>query len=277
MGLYLIGDVQGCDAALQELLAKIAFSPSRDHLFLLGDLVNRGPDSAAVLRRAMGYGDAVTCLLGNHDLSLLAVAHGQRPPHRNDTLDEVLLAPDREALLEWLRWQRMAVRAHGLLMVHGGVLPQWDAAQTLSLAREVETALRGRDLVDFLARMYGNEPDRWDDGLAGADRLRVIVNALTRLRFCTPAGVMDLRASGRPEQPPAGMLPWFDVPGRRTADVTIAFGHWSTLGHLRRADIIAMDTGCVWGGCLSALRLDPQGGAHELIQVECEQSQAPGE
>ena len=277
MGLYLIGDVQGCDAALQRLLEKIGFSPSRDHLFLLGDLVNRGPDSAAVLRRAMGFGNAATCLLGNHDLSLLAIARGQRPPHRNDTLDEVLLAPDREALLEWLRCQRMAVHAHGLLLVHGGVLPQWDLAQTLALAREVETVLRGRDLVDFLARMYGNQPDRWDDALAGADRLRVIVNALTRLRFCTPEGVMDLRASGRPDQPPPGMLPWFDVPGRRTADVTIAFGHWSTLGHLRRPDIIAMDTGCVWGGCLSALRLDPQGGAHELIQVECEQAQVPGE
>lgn len=277
MGLYLIGDVQGCDAALQQLLEKIGFSPSRDHLYLLGDLVNRGPDSAAVLRRAMGFGNAATCLLGNHDLSLLAIAHGQRPPHRNDTLDEVLLAPDREALLGWLRWQRMAVHAHGLLMVHGGVLPQWDLAQTLALAREVEDVLRGRELVDFLAQMYGNQPDRWDDALAGADRLRVIVNALTRLRFCTPQGVMDLRASGRPEQPPPGMLPWFDVPGRRTAEATIAFGHWSTLGHVRRPDIIAMDTGCVWGGCLSALRLDPQDGAHELIQVQCEQSQAPGE
>ena len=277
MGLYLIGDVQGCDAALRRLLEKIGFSPSRAHLFLLGDLVNRGPESAAVLRRAMSLGDAATCLLGNHDLSLLAIAHGQRAPHRNDTLDEVLLAPDREALLEWLRCQRMAVHAHGLLMVHGGVLPQWDVAQTLALAREVETVLRGRDLIDFLAQMYGNQPDRWHDGLAGADRLRVIVNALTRLRFCTPEGVMDLRASGRPDQPPPGMLPWFDVPGRRSADATIAFGHWSTLGNVRRPDIIAMDTGCVWGGCLSALRLDPQGGAHELIQVQCEQSQVPGE
>lgn len=277
MALYLIGDVQGCDAALQRLLEKIAFSPSRDHLYLLGDLVNRGPDSAAVLRRAMACGDAATCLLGNHDLSLLAVAHGQRPPHRNDTLDEVLLAADREAMLEWLRCQRMAVHAHGLLMVHGGVLPQWDVAQTLALAGEVEAVLRGRELVDFLARMYGNQPDRWNDALAGADRLRVIVNALTRLRFCTREGVMDLRASGRPDQAPAGMLPWFDVPGRRTAGATIAFGHWSTLGYLRRPDIIALDTGCVWGGCLSALRLDPRDGAHELIQVHCEQSQAPGE
>jgi bis(5'-nucleosyl)-tetraphosphatase (symmetrical) len=277
MSLYLIGDVQGCDAALQRLLDQVAYSPSRDHLYLLGDLVNRGPDSAGVLRRLMGYGAGATCLLGNHDLSLLAVAHGQRPPHRNDTLDQVLLAPDREAMLEWLRCQRMAVQAQGLLMVHGGVLPQWDVEQTLALAAEVEAVLRGSALVEFLACMYGNQPDRWDDALAGADRLRVVVNALTRLRFCTPEGVMDLRASGGLHQAPPGMMPWFDVPGRRTARATIAFGHWSTLGFLRRPDIIALDTGCVWGGCLSALRLAPQDGAHELIQVQCEQSQPPGE
>jgi bis(5'-nucleosyl)-tetraphosphatase (symmetrical) len=167
------------------------------------------------------------------------------------------------------------MQAHGILMVHGGVLPQWDAGEVLSLAGEVEAVLRGADLTGFLAHMWGNQPDRWDDALAGADRLRVIVNALTRLRFCTPEGVMDLRASGGPTQAPPGMLPWFDVPGRRTAGTTIAFGHWSTLGYLRRPDLIALDTGCVWGGCLSALRLAPDG-AHELIQVDCEQAQAPG-
>lgn len=277
MALYLIGDVQGCDAALERLLGKIAFSPSRDHVFLLGDLVNRGPASAAVLRRVIGLGGSATSLLGNHDLSLLAVAHAQRAPHRNDTLDDVLLAPDRPSLLEWLRCQRMAVQAHGLLMVHGGVLPQWDVAQTLALAAEVESVLRGPALVEFLSQMYGDRPDRWDDALAGNERLRVIVNALTRLRFCTPDGVMALRASGGVDQAPPGTLPWFDVPGRRTAGATIAFGHWSTLGYLRRPDIIALDTGCVWGGCLSALRLAPDGVNHELIQVECEQSQAPGE
>jgi bis(5'-nucleosyl)-tetraphosphatase (symmetrical) len=160
-------------------------------------------------------------------------------------------------------------------MVHGGVLPSWDLAQVLALAGEVEAALRGPDLPGFLAQMWGNQPDRWDDALAGADRLRVIVNALTRLRFCTPQGVMDLRASGGLAQAPAGTLPWFDVPGRRTAGTTIAFGHWSTLGYLRRANLVALDTGCVWGGCLSALRLADDG-AHELVQVDCEQAQAPG-
>jgi bis(5'-nucleosyl)-tetraphosphatase (symmetrical) len=276
MALYLIGDVQGCDAALGRLLEKIDFSASRDTLYVLGDLVNRGPASSEVLRRLMGYADSAKCLLGNHDLSLLAVAHGRRAPHRNDTMDKVLLAKDRGELLEWLRWQRMAIRAHGLLMVHGGVLPQWDVTQTLMLAAEVEAALRGPGLVDFLSEMYGNEPAQWDDSLKGAGRLRVIVNALTRLRFCTPEGVMDLHSSGGLGDAPPGYLPWFDVPGRKTAGATIAFGHWSTLGFMQRPDIISLDTGCVWGGALSALRLGAAGAPHELIQVKCAQARAPG-
>lgn len=273
MGLYLIGDVQGCDAALGRLLEKVAFSPSRDRLYLLGDLVNRGPDSAAVLRRLMACGQAAQCLLGNHDLSLLAVAHGLRAPHRNDTMDSVLLAPDRGAMLDWLRSQRMAIHEHGWLMVHGGVLPQWDVAQALALAAEVEAVLRGPALAEFLAHMYGNEPAQWRDELTGAARLRVIVNALTRLRFCTADGVMDLKASGAPEAAAPDFMPWFDVPGRKTTGTPIAFGHWSTLGLLQRPDILSLDTGCVWGGCLSAY--DLQGG--ELIQVPCEQAQIPGE
>jgi bis(5'-nucleosyl)-tetraphosphatase (symmetrical) len=276
MAHYLIGDVQGCDAPLARLLDKIGFSPSRDTLYLLGDLVNRGPDSAAVLRRLMAYGTSARCLLGNHDLSLLAVAEGRRAPHRNDTMDSILQAPDRAAMLAWVRRQSMALHEQGLLMVHGGVLPQWDVAQTLALAGEVEAVLRGPALGDFLATMYGNLPAQWDDALTGPDRLRVIVNALTRLRFCTPEGVMDLRASGGLQHAPPGYLPWFDVPGRRTAGVCVAFGHWSTLGFLRRPDLISLDTGCVWGGCLSALRLAADG-RHELIQEKCEQAQAPGE
>jgi bis(5'-nucleosyl)-tetraphosphatase (symmetrical) len=276
MALYLIGDVQGCDAALGRLLAQLDFSPSRDTLYLLGDLVNRGPDSAAVLRRLMALGDAARCLLGNHDLSLLAVAHGVRAPHRNDTLDSVLLAPDREALLHWLRHQRLALQAHGVLMVHAGVLPSWTVAQTLALAAEVEAVLRGPQPGAFLAQMYGNQPDRWDDTLARADRLRVIVNALTRLRFCTPDGAMDLKTSGGLASQPPGHVPWFDVPGRRTADHMVAFGHWSTLGLLLRPNLLSLDTGCVWGGCLSAVRLGAAG-QRELIQVACEQARIPGE
>ncbi len=276
MALYLIGDVQGCDAPLGRLLHKIDFSPSRDTLYLLGDLVNRGPDSDAVLRRLMGYGSSARCLLGNHDLSLLAVAQGFRTPHPGDTVDRVLQAHDREALLEWLRHQPMALHAHGLLMVHAGVLPQWDVAQVMALAGEVEAALRGPQHVAFLGSMFGNQPDRWDDALTGTDRLRVVVNALTRLRFCSPEGVMHLKASGRPEQAPEGTLPWFAVPGRRTAGTPIACGHWSTLGVLLRPDLLALDSGCVWGGCLSALRLEADPDRHELIQVACERAQAPG-
>jgi bis(5'-nucleosyl)-tetraphosphatase (symmetrical) len=276
MATYLIGDVQGCDTALARLLEKVDFSPSRDALYLLGDLVNRGPDSAAVLRRVMALAGSAHCLLGNHDLSLLAVAHGLKAPHGNDTMDSVLRAPEHDAMLDWLRHQRMAIRAQGWLMVHGGVLPQWDADQVLRLAAEVEAALRGPGLVDFLSTMYGNKPAQWDDSLQGADRMRVIVNALTRLRFCTPDGRMDLKASGGLEGAPPGSLPWFEVGGRKTAGVPIAFGHWSTLGYLRRPDLLSLDTGCVWGGCLSALRLAAPGQGEALVQVQCDQAQRPG-
>ncbi len=279
MALYLIGDVQGCDAALQRLLDQIAFSPSRDTLYLLGDLVNRGPDSARVLRRLLGYGDAARCLLGNHDLHLLAIAHGVRPPHRRDTLDGILQAADRPVLLDWLRRQRLALHldhaGQEILLVHAGVLPSWSATKTIALAGELETVLRGPDLNDFLRRMYGNEPARWDESLQGDARLRVIVNALTRLRFCTVQGEMEFASKEGAAGAPPGYLPWFEVPGRQTAKVTVAFGHWSTLGWLDRPDVLALDTGCVWGGALSAVRL-AGAGRHELIQVPCEAAQTPG-
>jgi len=283
MSVYLVGDIQGCDSALQRLLDKIAFSPSRDTLYLLGDLVNRGPDSAGVLRRLMAFGGAAQSLLGNHDLHLLALAYGVRRPHRNDTLDRILNAPDRAAMLEWLRAQSMAIlttiQQRPLLMVHAGVLPGWTAAETLALAQEVQTVLRGVELADFLRSMYGDQPRRWDDSLRGADRLRVIVNALTRLRFCSAEGAMEFGTKDGADAAPPGYLPWFEVPQRRTASVTVAFGHWSTLGWLDRPDVIAMDTGCVWGGCLSALRLgDAQPAsalAQELIQVKCAAAQTP--
>jgi len=277
MAHYLIGDVQGCDAALHCLLDKVHFSPSQDTLYLLGDLVNRGPASLGVLRRLVSYGDAAQCLLGNHDLNLLAIGCGARTPHRNDTVAEVLAAPDREPLLHWLRHRPLAMHAQGVLMVHAGVLPAWDLAQVLRLAGEVEAMLQDTAHEGFLAQMYGNEPAQWDEALTGASRLRVIVNALTRLRFCTPEGQMDLKTTGGPASTPPGMLPWFDVPGRRTQHQTIAFGHWSTLGFMHRPDLISLDTGCVWGGCLSAMKLGAEGGAHELIQVPCEQAQPPSE
>ena len=281
MALYLISDVQGCDSALQHLLDEISFSPSRDTLFVLGDLVNRGPESADVLRRLMGYGDAARCLLGNHDLHLLAAAAGARKPSRKDTLESVLIAPDRNAMLTWLRWQRMAYllehHQQTYLMVHAGVLPAWTAAQTMALAGEVETMLRGPDMNVFLHKMYDNKPDAWDVDLRGTARLRLIVNALTRIRFCTADGVMEFETSDGADTAPKGYMPWFAVPGRKTADITVAFGHWSTLGWLGRTDLLALDSGCVWGGCLSALKLGTSASAHELIQVKCKQAQKPGQ
>ncbi|MFG6462076.1 symmetrical bis(5'-nucleosyl)-tetraphosphatase [Roseateles sp. DXS20W] len=271
---YLIGDVQGCCDALERLLTRIDFSPSRDRLWLLGDLVNRGPQSLATLRRLQALEAAATCLLGNHDLHLLAVAHGVRPAHRSDTLTALLEAPDRDALLAWLRQQRLAVYEAGWLMVHAGVVPQWSRDDTLAAAAEVEAVLRGPALPDFLHAMYGNEPARWDPALTGTDRLRVTVNALTRLRFCTADGHMDLKTKDGTGAAPVGYQPWFDVPGRRTADTPIAFGHWSTLGLLDRPTLLGLDTGCIWGGRLTAARID--GTSREIIQVDCEQAQKPG-
>lgn len=273
MAVYLIGDVQGCDEALGRLLHTIDFSPSRDTLYLLGDLVNRGPDSLAVLRRLMAFNGAAQAVLGNHDLHALALAAGVRRPSRMDTLQGLLQADDRDALLGWLRQQAMALQAHGVLMVHAGVLPQWSAADTLACAAELQAVLRGPDWLGFLTQMYGNEPSRWSDSLQGQDRLRVIVNALTRLRFCTADGTMEFDTKEGADGAPAGYMPWFDVPGRRTVGDVVAFGHWSTLGWLDRPDVIALDSGCVWGGCLSALRLQP--GGHALLQVPCPQTQVP--
>jgi bis(5'-nucleosyl)-tetraphosphatase (symmetrical) len=271
---YLMGDVQGCCDALDQMLEKIAFSTSRDRLYLLGDLVNRGPASLATLRRLRGLGEAATCLLGNHDLHLLAVAHGVRPLHQSDTLDDILQAPDREAWIDWLRQRRLAVNECGWLMVHAGVVPQWDRDMTLQLAGEVEAHLRGPDLEAFLRVMYGNEPARWSASLTGHARLRFAVNVLTRIRFVQADGTLELKSKEGAGGAPAGCVPWFDAPERRTAGTPIAFGHWSTLGLVERADLLALDTGCVWGGQLTAVRID--GGRRELIQVQCAQAQRPG-
>ena len=280
MALYCIGDIQGCDAALARLLDVIGFSASRDTVYLLGDLVNRGPDSAAVLRRCMAHGDSIRCLLGNHDLHLLAAAQGARKPSRRDTLDRVLQAPDRAAMLDWVRQQPLA-RTHDhagqtLLMVHAGVLPAWSAADTVARAQEVHAVLRSSDLPEFLHAMYGNTPDQWSDQLTGADRLRVIVNALTRLRFASADGVMDFESTESASAAPPGLMPWFELPGRKTAGTLVAFGHWSTLGWLNRSDLLGLDTGCVWGGCLSAVRFGATLADRELLQVHCEQAQQPG-
>ncbi len=264
---YLVGDIQGCAGALDRVLDAIAFSPSRDHLYVLGDLVNRGPSSLATLRRLRGLGTAATCVLGNHDWHLLAVAAGVRPRHRSDTLDDILDAPDREEWLAWVRTRRMAVYEQGWLMLHAGVVPQWDLATTLALAGELEQNLRERPPREFLAQMFGNEPTRWSDSLEGDERLRFTLNTLTRIRFVAADGTLEFATKDGAAAAPPGFGPWFDAPGRRTAGVPIAFGHWSSLGLIERDDLMCLDTGCVWGGKLSAVHL--QDGTIELIQVDC--------
>lgn len=283
MALYLIGDVQGCDEALERLLTHIAFTPSRDTLYMLGDLVNRGPDNAGVLRRLMSYGSSAQCLLGNHDLHLLAVSRGVRKPNKQDTTQDILTAPNNTELLHWLRHQHLSLQVGQVLMVHAGVLPQWTAQQTLALAGEVEAVLRSDDWMQFMPQMYGGLPNIWRDDLQGADRLRVIVNALTRLRFCDAQGAMDFSVKESADRAPAHLMPWFDVPGRLTADVRIAFGHWSTLDSANRPDVLCLDDGCVWGGCLSAAKLQASDTLHgvsdapawERISVKCPQTLDP--
>ena len=277
---YLIGDLQGCCDPFERLLAKLDFSPSRDRIFLLGDLVNRGPDSLATLRRLRSLDGAATCLLGNHDLHLLAIAAGHGRLRRGDTVGDILAAPDREVLLDWLRHQHLAHQVRGWLLVHAGVAPQWDVAETMACAAELEAALRGPDPAAFFAAMYGEEPQRWSTTLAGPPRWRFIADALTRIRYCRADGSLELKVKEAAAVPPPGLTPWYDVPGRRTVSTPIAFGHWSTLGLLARDDLLALDTGSVWGGSLTAARLPDAGApafaAPELIQVRCEQAQVPG-
>ena len=265
MAIYAVGDVQGCYNELQQLLEQIHFDPAQDKLWLVGDLVNRGPGSLEVLRLVKSLGDSAITVLGNHDLHLLAVAEGTAELNRNDTLDEVLAAPDRDELLHWLRTQRLLYAQDNYVLVHAGLLPQWSVAQAEGLAREVEAALRGGDYAEFLAHMYGNAPHEWDDSLTGYKRLRVIVNAYTRMRICTREGGMEFKFKGEVENIPAGYMAWFDVPERASRDATVIVGHWSALGLLLRKDVIALDTGCLWGGPMSAIRLENR----RLFQVAC--------
>jgi bis(5'-nucleosyl)-tetraphosphatase (symmetrical) len=265
MPTYAIGDVQGCFDELQALLAAIGFDRGKDRLWFVGDLVNRGPKSLAVLRLVRDLGDAAVTVLGNHDLHLITFAAGLARPREDDTFDEVLAAPDCTTLVEWLRARPMIHVEGEYVLVHAGLLPQWDVGKACALAREVESALRGPDHRNFLAGLYGGVPDRWSDDLGGTDRLRVIVNAMTRMRFCTPEGVMEFRSKGDAADAPPGYLPWFDVPGRRSASHTVICGHWSALGLRMAPGLLALDSGCVWGGRLSAVRLD----GRALTQVPC--------
>lgn len=256
MAIYAIGDVQGCHAELLALLDKIAFDPGTDQVWFVGDLVNRGPRSLETLRTIRDLGGAAVSVLGNHDLHLLAVAAGiSRTKHR-DTFGDVLAAPDRDELLHWLRHRPLLHEDRGFYLIHAGLPPQWTVDQVPALAREVEAAIQGDSHAEFLTHMYGNQPDRWNDTLSGMDRLRFITNCFTRLRYCTRGGRADFKQKGRPGTQPAELLPWFDIPGRKSADMNIVFGHWSTLGFHISLGAYCLDTGCLWGGELTALRLD---------------------
>ncbi|MFO1436521.1 MAG: symmetrical bis(5'-nucleosyl)-tetraphosphatase [Gammaproteobacteria bacterium] len=261
MATYVIGDVQGCYRELQTLLQELGFNRARDQLWFAGDLVNRGPDSLSVLRFVRELGSSSLTVLGNHDLHLLACAAGTRKPHRLDTLNQVLHAPDREVLLDWLRQQPlMHVDDSGNALVHAGLPPQWSVQAALGFAREVETVLRSNERDSYFAHMYGNEPDKWLEELSGFDRLRFITNCLTRMRYCSRKGKLDLKAKGAPGTENEKLLPWYAVPDRQSTSHRILFGHWATL-HLGAANtegcnVVGLDTGCVWGGRLTAIRLD---------------------
>jgi bis(5'-nucleosyl)-tetraphosphatase (symmetrical) len=269
MATYAIGDVQGCYDELRELVDRIGFEPARDRVWLVGDLVNRGPKSLDVLRFVRELGKRAITVLGNHDLHLVTQLEGFERRRKDDTCDDVLAAPDARELVDWLRARQMMHAEGRYAMVHAGLLPQWTVHKALALAREVEVALNAPNYREFLANLYGSKPDQWNDALAGWDRLRVIVNAMTRLRFCTREGRMDFRAKGA--APPPGYLAWYETRPKEEEE-TIVCGHWSALGLKITERLAALDSGCVWGGRLSALRLEDRA----LYQVPCPGYQSAG-
>ena len=265
MKTYAIGDVQGCYFPLKNLMHRIEkTTPGARYLFA-GDLVERGPHSLETLRLVRGLGERAVTVLGNHDLHLLAMAAGVKKKRSPSMLRQVLDAPDCEELIEWLRHRPLAHEENGNLLVHAGVLPQWTLSQTLALAKEVESVLQGPGWIEFLRVMYGDEPSIWDDGLTGSDRLRCIVNALTRMRFCTEEGEMEFEVKDGLAWAPYGYVPWFKVGERRTKNDTVVFGHWSTLGLYLRPNLIGLDTGCVWGKALTAVCLEDR----TVFQEDC--------
>jgi len=271
MATYAIGDIQGCYDSLQRLLEVCAFDPGQDRLWLVGDLVNRGPRSLETLRFFKSLGPAALTVLGNHDLYLLMVAEGgAKYRGKDDTLDDILTAPDRPELLDWLRRQPLCHTEGDYCLVHAGLLPQWTAERARELAREAELALQGPDFHDFVMNLWGSEPAAWSDGLTGWPRLRVIVNAMTRMRFCTLDGTMEFKVKGKVANAPAGHLPWFDLPGRRSADSVLVTGHWSALGLKITDNLLALDSGCLWGGHLTAVRLEDR----RVFQVDCSPAEA---
>lgn len=269
--IWMIGDLQGCHQSLCSLLAhpEINADPNAQFWFA-GDLINRGPDSLATLKAVMALGDRAISVLGNHDLHFLGLVAGVRKPGKSDTLDDILNAPDAQDMIDWLRHRPLAHYNHKHLLVHAGVLPEWSVAKTLALSAEVEAILRGPDWQAKLEKMYGNKPMCWSDELRGGKRLRVIINALTRMRMCNSQGHMEFSQKGAPVNTDE-LMPWFDVPGRAIQDDTVVFGHWSTLGLMLRPHLICLDSGCVWGRQLSAVRLHDR----KLVQVDCQRQQEP--
>lgn len=265
MATYAIGDVQGCFSALQRLVEKIQFDPCRDRLWLVGDLVNRGPDSVSVLRYVKKLGKAAVTVLGNHDLHLLAVAEGVTEPRRKDTVQDVLNAPDRDDLLAWLRRQPLVYREGEYLLVHAGLLPQWTSSDAVAMGKEVEEALRSPEYRTFLGGLYKPATRRWSDDLTGMARVRTIAAVLTRIRVCSPEGEVEFSYTGPPEDSPKGFLTWFEVPGRKSADATVICGHWAALGLHIKDNLLALDAGCVWGKQLAAVRLEDR----KIFQVSC--------
>ncbi|TXG94822.1 MAG: symmetrical bis(5'-nucleosyl)-tetraphosphatase [Rhodocyclaceae bacterium] len=271
MATYAIGDIQGCYDSLQALLARCAFDPATDRLWLVGDLVNRGPQSLTTLRFIRSLGDAAVTVLGNHDLYLLMVAEGgAKFRGKDDTLQEILDAPDCDELLDWLRHQPLCYTDGEYCMVHAGLLPQWTASRARELSCEVESALQGPNFREFILNLWGSEPAGWSDDLAGWPRLRVIVNAMTRMRFCTLDGIMEFKVKGKLSNAPAGHLPWFDLPDRQSRDAVLVTGHWSALGLKVEPNFLALDSGCLWGGHLTAVRLEDRA----VFQVPCSPTEA---
>lgn len=271
MATYAIGDLQGCFFSFQDLLKKIQFNTEDDRLWFVGDLINRGPGSLEVLRWIFERQSSVVAVLGNHDLHTLVVAEGFVSAHRSDTIQVLLDAPDADDLLTWLRHQPLVHFEHGYLMVHAGLLPQWTIDDAMMLGAEVQAALQSDHYADFLKHMYGNEPIAWQQDLVGWDRLRVITNAMTRLRVCSQQGEMEFKFKGELNKIPDGYRPWFELEHRASIDTPIIFGHWSALGLKHTHNVFALDTGCLWGGQLTALRLEDK----QIFQVPCNPKDAP--
>ncbi len=259
MATYIIGDIQGCAGAFSRLLALIHPNWSTDSIWVAGDLVNRGPDSLGVLRKIrtlhVEHPNQVRIVLGNHDIHLLMTHYGLTYPRRGDTLEPIFTAPDREELIEWLTHQPLLQRQGNTIMVHAGLLPCWTEDEAEALSYEVQLLMR-KDARTFLAHAYGNYPDQWHNNLEGIDRYRVILNSMTRLRFCTPQGLMEFHSKGQPQHAPEGFIPWYEAPHIRHQDTTIAFGHWSQLGLRRMPGFISLDSGCLWRGPLTAIRIN---------------------